>query len=157
MKQIVFARIDDRLIHGQVMTALLKQCDSNEVVIIDKALCKDTFVVMMMKSLIPSTISLKVFNDADAASYLKEDGKGEKILILVKTPQAVLTLMNNGITLEYLNIGGMGMKAGRSKLYKNIAASDEEREVFRELLNRELVMKVQVVPTEKAEDLGKYL
>ncbi|EFP60695.1 PTS mannose/fructose/sorbose transporter subunit IIB [Erysipelotrichaceae bacterium AF15-26LB] len=157
MKQIVFARIDDRLIHGQVMTAWLKQCDANEVVIIDNELCKDTFVVMMMKSLIPSTISLKVFNDADAASYLKVDGKGEKILILVKTPQAVLTLMNNGITLEYLNIGGMGMKAGRSKLYKNIAASDEEREVFRELLNRELVMKVQVVPTEKAEDLGKYL
>ncbi|MCR0205114.1 PTS sugar transporter subunit IIB [[Clostridium] innocuum] len=157
MKQIVFARIDDRLIHGQVMTAWLKQCDANEVVIIDNELCKDTFVVMMMKSLIPSTISLKVFNDADAASYLKEDGKGEKILILVKTPQAVLTLMNNGITLEYLNIGGMGMKAGRSKLYKNIAASDEERGVFRELLNRELVMKVQVVPTEKAEDLGKYL
>ena len=157
MKQIVFARIDDRLIHGQVMTAWLKLCDANEVVIIDNELCKDTFVVMMMKSLIPSTISLKVFNDADAASYLKVDGKGEKILILVKTPQAVLTLMNNGITLEYLNIGGMGMKAGRSKLYKNIAASDEEREVFRELLNRELVMKVQVVPTEKAEDLGKYL
>lgn len=157
MKQIVYARIDDRLIHGQVMTAWLKQCDANEVVIIDNELCKDTFVVMMMKSLIPSTITLKVFNDADAASYLKEDGKGEKILILVKTPQAVLTLMNNGITLEYLNIGGMGMKAGRSKLYKNIAASDEEREVFRELLNRELVMKVQVVPTEKAEDLGKYL
>lgn len=157
MKQIVFARIDDRLIHGQVMTAWLKQCDANEVVIIDNELCKDTFVVMMMKSLIPSTISLKVFNDADAASYLKEDGKGEKILILVKTPQAVLMLMNNGITLEYLNIGGMGMKAGRRKLYKNIAASDEERGVFRELLNRELVMKVQVVPTEKAEDLGKYL
>ena len=75
MKQIVFARIDDRLIHGQVMTAWLKQCDANEVVIIDNELCKDTFVVMMMKSLIPSTISLKVFNDTDAAAYLKEDGE----------------------------------------------------------------------------------
>ena len=29
MKQIVFARIDDRLIHGQVMTVWLKQCDAN--------------------------------------------------------------------------------------------------------------------------------
>ena len=61
------------------------------------------------------------------------------------------------VKLEYLNVGGMGMKAGRSKLYKNIAASDEEREVFRELRQMELMMKVQVVPTEKAEDLGKYL
>lgn len=41
MKQIVFARIDDRLIHGQVMTAWLKQCDANEVVIIDNELCKE--------------------------------------------------------------------------------------------------------------------
>ena len=66
-------------------------------------------------------------------------------------------MLNNGVKLEYLNVGGMGMKAGRSKLYKNIAASDEEREVFRELRKMELMMKVQVVPTEKAEDLGKYL
>ena len=156
MKNIVFARIDDRLIHGQVMTAWLKQCDANEIVIIDNELCKDTFVVMMMKSLIPKTITLKVFDDIESVDYLKSEGK-EKILILVKTPYAILNLVKNGIKLPYLNIGGMGMKGGRTKLYKNIAASDEEREVFKELKKYNLEMKVQVVPTERAEDLEKYL
>lgn len=156
MKHIVFARIDDRLIHGQVMTAWLKQCDANEVVIIDNELCRDTFVVMMMKSLIPSTIGLKVLSDEEGAQYLKEDGK-EKILILVKAPAAILSLLDHDIVLDMLNIGGMGMKSGRTKLYKNIAASAQERDDFRMLLAKKLVMKVQVVPTEKAEDLSKYL
>lgn len=153
----MFARIDDRLIHGQVMTAWLKQCDANEIVIIDNELCKDTFVVMMMKSLIPSTISLHVWGNEDAVKYLKEETKGEKVLILVKTPNTILTLINSGVPLQVLNIGGMGMRGGRSKLYKNIAASAEEREVFKELMKKGLPMKVQVVPTEKAEDLSKYL
>ena len=102
-------------------------------------------------------MKLKGIDGGPHKRRIKEDGKGEKILILVKTPQVILTLLNNGVKLEYLNVGGMGMKAGRSKLYKNIAASDEEREVFRELRKMELMMKVQVVPTEKAEELGKYL
>ena len=41
MKHIVLCRIDDRLIHGQVVTAWVKQTEGNRIVIIDEALVKD--------------------------------------------------------------------------------------------------------------------
>lgn len=157
MKNVVFARIDDRLIHGQVMTAWIKQCDANEVVIVDDELSKDTFLVMMMKSLIPAEIGLKVFNEEDAQSYLVGDSGKEKILILVKAPKTILSLVENGVKLNYLNIGGMGMKSGRTKLFKNIAASDDEKIVFRQLVDKGLTVQIQVVPTEKPENVEKYL
>lgn len=157
MINVCLARIDDRLIHGQVMAAWIKQCDANEVVIVDDELSKDTFLVMMMKSLIPEEIGLKVFNEEDAQSYLVGDSGKEKILILVKAPKTILSLVENGVKLNYLNIGGMGMKSGRAKLFKNIAASDDEKIAFRQLVDKGLTVQIQVVPTEKPENVEKYL
>ena len=86
MKNIVWTRIDDRLIHGQVMTQWIQYTEANEVLIIDDGVAKDSFLQMVMKSSVPGKISLKVLSVKDAIGYLNEDGKNEKIIILVKTP-----------------------------------------------------------------------
>ena len=86
MKHIVWTRIDDRLIHGQVMTQWIQYTEANEVLIIDDGVAKDSFLQMVMKSSVPGKISLKVLSVKDAIGYLNEDGKHEKIIILVKTP-----------------------------------------------------------------------
>lgn len=49
MKNIVFTRIDDRLIHGQVMTAWIQYTQATEVVIVDNQVAKDSFSIMIMK------------------------------------------------------------------------------------------------------------
>ena len=54
MKNIVWTRIDDRLIHGQVMTQWIQHADANEVVIIDDGVAKDAFIQMIMKSSVPA-------------------------------------------------------------------------------------------------------
>ena len=43
MGEIVLARIDDRLIHGQVMTAWLQFTGGNHIVIVDDATAGDEF------------------------------------------------------------------------------------------------------------------
>ena len=62
MKHIVWTRIDDRLIHGQVMTQWIQYTEANEVLIIDDGVAKDSFLQMVMKSSVPGKISLKVLN-----------------------------------------------------------------------------------------------
>ena len=49
MKHIVLCRIDDRLIHGQVVTAWVKQTEGNRIVIIDEALVKDVFLQKILR------------------------------------------------------------------------------------------------------------
>ena len=49
MKHIVLCRIDDRLIHGQVVTAWVKQTEGNRIVIIDEALVKDVFLQKIIR------------------------------------------------------------------------------------------------------------
>lgn len=158
MKNIVFTRIDDRLIHGQVMTAWLNHHQANEIVIVDDELAKDEFTSMIMMSLIPEGITLKIESIDSASNYLQKEGHNEKIIILVKTPGVVENLIEKGVKINSLNVGGMGMKIGRAKLYKNITASEEEKNTFRKLIdNVGLQVFVQVVPQDKKEDLKKYL
>ena len=157
MKHIVWTRIDDRLIHGQVMTQWIQYTEAHEVLIIDDGVAKDSFLQMVMKSSVPGKISLKVLSVKDAIGYLNEDGKHEKIIILVKTPVVLDELSDAGVRLKSINVGGIGAKAGRKPMFKNISVSEEEKEAFRNLLNKGINVFLRVIVTEPEEDIAKYL
>ena len=57
---IVLARIDDRLIHGQVMTSWLNYTGAGKIVVIDDATAKDSFLSMIIKTLVPANIKTEV-------------------------------------------------------------------------------------------------
>lgn len=157
MKNIVWTRIDDRLVHGQVMTQWVQYTKANEVLIVDDAVAEDSFLQMVMKASMPSSIALKVQNEKQAVNYLTETSKDEKIILLVKTPTTLDRLTDAGVELLTVNVGGIGSKAGRKKLYKNIAASEEERQAFRNLLQKGIDVFFQVIITESREDVKDYL
>ena len=72
MKNIVYARVDDRLVHGQVMTAWVLHTKASKVIIVDDKAAKDSFMKMIMKSAMPSSLELEVLSVSSAISYLKK-------------------------------------------------------------------------------------
>lgn len=158
MRNIVLTRIDDRLIHGQVVTAWVKQTNANLIIIADEALTRDVFMQKVLRSAAPAGIALKVLTPADTAAYLQEDAPpSEKVMLLVKVPQALEALIDAGVRLEVVVLGGMGGKAGRMKLSKNVSASPEEVECLKRLEEKGSVVQFQLVPDEKPVPLAKLL
>lgn len=157
MKNIVWTRIDDRLIHGQVMTQWIQNASASEVVIVDDGVAKDPFIQMIMKSSVPATINLQVFNTTDAIDYLKGDDNGKRVFILVKTPGVLVELVNNGVKIDSINVGGIGAKAGRTSLYKNISASPQEKKDLRTLIDKGIKVFFRVVQSDSEEDVAKYV
>lgn len=158
MRNIALTRIDDRLIHGQVVTAWVKQTDANLILIVDEPLTQDVFMQKVLRSAAPSGITVRVLAPADAAAYLLEDAvPGEKIMLLVKLPQALEALIDIGVRLEVVILGGMGGKAGRMKLSKNVSASPEEVECLKRLVEKGSTVQFQLVPDEKPVPLAKLL
>ena len=68
MKNIVYARVDDRLVHGQVMTAWVLHTKASKVIIVDDKAAKDSFMKMIMKSAMPSSLELEVLSVSSAIS-----------------------------------------------------------------------------------------
>lgn len=158
MRNIVLTRIDDRLIHGQVVTAWVKQTNANYILIVDDPLTKDVFMQKVLRSAAPAGITVKVLGAADAAAFLLEDGTAsEKVMILVKVPGVLETLVDSGVKLPVIILGGMGSKTGRVKFNRNVSASPEEVECLKRLEAKGCAVQFQLVPDERPVLLSKML
>lgn len=152
MENILLARVDDRLIHGQVMTAWMKRCPANQIVVVDDRVAEDEFMISVLEMAAPRGVKVKVFGCEKAASLLRKGVKNPTIL-LAKTPISYKRLVDAGVMLDAVNIGGMGIGGKRTTVYKNIAADLEERQAIKELIAKGVDVKIQVIPSDKIVEI----
>lgn len=157
MGEIVLARIDDRLIHGQVMTAWLQYSGGNHIVIVDEETAEDDFLKSVISMAVPIGIKLNVFNDVEGAEFLKNMSDNDKVIILAKVPETFLKLIEAGVVLKKVIIGGMGANQDRSKFYKNISATDNERKTFKKIIASGTNVKIHIIPEQKSIDIVELL
>lgn len=158
MKQIVLTRIDDRLIHGQVMTSWLNYTSANKIMVIDDQTAGDPFMKTILKSAVPANIGLGLFTVERAAVRLKKGFQSDdKVIILVKYPKTILSLIEKGVHFENLNIGGMGAASGREKFYKNISATEEEKMILKKIINTGCKVEIQIIAEDGKVDVSKLL
>lgn len=157
VKNLVFTRIDDRLIHGQVCAAWLHAYSKVEhILVIDDKTRQDPFMQEMFSLLVPTGITIKICSIAEAVEILKK-GLPKPTMVIVKVPQTIKSLMDAGIDIDFVNIGGMGMSVGRKKFYQNIATSPEEDAILRELIGRGVRVEIQIIPAYKKVDVAALL
>jgi len=159
MKNIIFARVDDRLIHGEVVTEWLPVTASNHIVVVDDAIANDSFTKRLIQLIAPKHTTIHVFSIQEAIEYLSgEFLENERIMILMKSPTTMLALCKGRIEIKQLNIGGMGLFEGRKLFYKNIACSDEEIASIKELIMfYKVTVYYQLVPEQQFVDLSSKL
>lgn len=158
MLNIVLTRIDDRLIHGQVMTAWVKSTQGNRIIIVDDAVAKDQFLQKVMRMAAPPGIKVEVHDVEKGAEVLKEDPKdSERVIVLVKYPHTIEKLVDKGVKIEEFIVGGMGAAPGRKKFYRNISVSEEEKDIFSRLINKGVKIDIRIVPDDKPIEISKML
>jgi mannose/fructose/N-acetylgalactosamine-specific phosphotransferase system component IIB len=158
MRNLVLARIDDRLIHGQIVTAWCRTTNASCILIADDALVKDSFTQRLLKAAAPPDIVVTILSVADAGAYLKEQpDANERIMLLTKAPEAMERLADDGITFKMIVLGGMGMKPGRNRFNKNVSASPEEVACMKRLVERGIDMQYQLVPRELPVNIKKNI
>ena len=75
---IVLGRVDDRLVHGQILEGWLPSTRAEELLIANDALAQDELQKMIMESAIPYSVSLIVDSVEKIASILLDDRFGER-------------------------------------------------------------------------------
>ncbi|MEG0034861.1 MAG: PTS sugar transporter subunit IIB [Bacilli bacterium] len=147
---INFLRIDDRLIHGQVVVAWIKNFSSKRVLIVDDLVAKDDFLLGVMRMVAPSGIELVVKSREGIENTIKKyEEDSINTIILVKTPMVAQYLFDHGLTIKLLNVGGMGYTSKRKQLYQNVSASEEEIEVLKNLEDRGINVYFQTTPGDR--------
>lgn len=91
MRNVVLARIDERLLHGQVCTKWMQATHANVIVLADDDLVNDKFTCKIFMGMKPAGTELQIFTVDQAIEYLKEDSpENEKVMLLTKCAQSFL-------------------------------------------------------------------
>ena len=83
----------------------------------------------------PDEITIGIFNRDDAVEFMKQ-GLEAPTILLVKGPEILNYMVDHGIEIDEIDVGGMGAKEGRSVLYKNISTNPEENKNFLDLIQK---------------------
>lgn len=149
-----FLRIDDRLIHGQIVTTWMKEVDTNVIIISNDVLAKDEFTSRMITLAAPPNTKVEVKNIKETVSILAGNKyANDRVMILTKTVEDVYDLYQNGLKFDYVNVGGMGAKANTKVIYRNISVTDKQMELLKELKEKGVEIEFKIVPNEKGMKL----
>ena len=127
-------RVDDRLIHGQVVTIWLKALGAKRIVIVDDRTARDEFLREVIELAAPPGVPTEIHEiDPGIERVRALASDSEPIFVLMRSPVTAVRLREAGIEFPVLNVGGIGAGPGRKPLYRNISASPEELDAMRRL------------------------
>lgn len=155
MGQVVLIRVDDRLIHGQVMTKWSKGMKTNALFVVDNATAKDPFMKdIYMMSTANSGMTIKVFSTDEVVEYWnKTNFENYNAILLVKTIAAAKEVIEKGLPVTKLNLGGIAKSKDSKFVLPNVAVKPEDFEVLKEIEAKGIEVFFQIVPDTKSVGL----
>jgi D-glucosaminate-specific PTS system IIB component len=143
-------RIDDRLIHGQVVAGWLRALGARRIVIVDDATARDDFLREVLTLAAPQGVPVEVLGLADgAARCLELASTPEPVIVLARSPRTIVSLRQAGVPIEVVDLGGMGAGPGRRRLHKTISVGPDDLASLRELEEMGTRVEIQIVADDR--------
>ncbi len=151
-------RIDDRLIHGQVVLGWAKYLESRSIVLCDDAVAQNEWERELYLSCIPSDLEALIMNIPETSKYLN-DGiiNPDRTIVLVKSPGVILLLAEQGFLPAKINVGGIHFAEDRRRYLSYLFLTDAEVEELKILSEKGCRITCQDVPTGRIYTLEEIL
>ena len=151
-------RVDDRLIHGQVVVGWGQPLDIRFIVLVDDVVAASDWEQELYRMGVPPEMDV-IFESVDGAiahlaSYDQRPGAG---IVLTADVGAMRRLVDGAETIKKVNIGGIHHRAGRDAKLRYVFLSVEESAALRALANRGVTVTAQDVPATTPVPLEQVL
>jgi len=155
---MVLVRIDDRLIHGQVVENWMKFLKINHVVVVNDFVASDRMQKTLFSMAVPDHAKISILTITQAKeAILNGQFEGDKAMLLLVSPQDVLNLINKGVEIEEVNVGGMHYSPEKKQILKAISVSKEDVRAFQELDKLGVRLEARMVPDDEKIDIMKII
>ena len=135
MGKVVLARVDARLIHGQVMTGLSKSAGATAIFVADDSSAHDPFTKNIILGAGSRTgLKVRVLKEEGAVRYWNDRQYDEyRVILLTKSIEAMVGIIKGGVPIKELNLGGIPQKPGLTSIIKEVAINKEQLLLLQEL------------------------
>lgn len=153
---ISLLRIDDRLIHGQVATSWAKAVKCEAIFAISDEVAEDALRRELLLQIAPAHLKAYVIPVEKAIKvYHNPKYAGKNILWLVTKPADVVRLVEGGVKIDKVNVGGMTYKDGNKQLSDAVTVGKADVEAFKKLLDLGIDLSMQKVASNPRVELTR--
>ncbi len=150
-------RIDDRLIHGQVVVGWGQPLHVGFIVLVDDVVRASPLEQELYRMGVPSHVEVIFASVAEAVARLPEWEADPRPGIVIAGDIATLAaLTENCHRVTRINVGGLHARPGRSERLRFVYLSDAEAEQLKRLAARGIEVTAQDVPTARPVPLAEF-
>ena len=154
----VLARIDTRLLHGQVATTWTKSTNPDRIIVVSDNVAHDELRKNMIIQAAPPGVKAHVVPIDKMISVAKDPRFGAtKALLLFETPQDALKAIQGGVDIKTLNVGSMAHSQGKVAVTKALAFDKDDVKTMREIEKLGVKFDVRKVPADSPENMDAIL
>ncbi|MGL5899399.1 MAG: PTS system mannose/fructose/N-acetylgalactosamine-transporter subunit IIB [Lactobacillaceae bacterium] len=155
---IAMARIDNRLLHGIIVTQWAPISHAHRVMVIDDQVANDDIAKASMWLARPTGMAISIISQATALSHFTQGQYDrEAVFLIAKEPEIFLNLSNQGVKIPKITIGSTNFKDHATKLAPRVFATNQNLTTYHQLLALGIKIEIQFVPADKPIDLKDKL
>ena len=157
--EYVLARIDSRLLHGQVATAWTKTVKPTRIIVVSDHVAKDELRKKLIQQAAPPGVKAHTVPISQMIKLAKDDKHfgGQRALLLFENPEDLLRAVEGGVPIKTVNVGSMAHSPGKVQPNKVLAFSQEDIDAFNKLKKAGLDFDVRKVPNDSKGNMEEIL
>ena len=157
--KLAMARVDDRLIHGQVVVACREATGARRLILANDEAASDAMQQRLYRAAVPPPAELEIHGLDGAARRLRElDEAGDEVptLLVVESPQDMLHLVEEDAPISSVTLGGLHHHPGSRERWPGFYLDDEQEEAVRQLSERGIEVIAQTIPGAPSTDAAGW-
>ncbi|MEN6469025.1 MAG: PTS sugar transporter subunit IIB [Smithella sp.] len=156
---IALVRVDNRLVHGQILEAWVPFIEAKCIMVVDDNSAGDFFCETVIRMAVPSEIEVNICSVGDfAANYVYAHGSGKKTIVLFGNIADALKAYQAGFHFEKLNIGNIHHEDYKVCCAPSVFLCETEiQDVLKLLEDNGVAVELKRVPREKAVNIKDAL
>ncbi|MDB4875952.1 MAG: system sorbose subfamily component [Gemmatimonadetes bacterium] len=143
---LVLYRIDDRLIHGQVVVGWGQPLDIGFIVLVDDMVAASEWEQDLYRMGVPPEMEVYFHSATDAIAALPKYRADSRKGILLTGDIATMRRLVDGAAVNAVNVGGIHSRAGRIQRMRYVFLTPQEEQELRDLAARGATVTAQDVP-----------
>ena len=150
--KIAFARIDTRLLHGQVATTVTKMVNPDRIIVCSDAVAHDDLRKSMIEQAAPPGVKVHVVPISKIIEVSKDVRFGDtKAMLLFETPQDLLRALEGGVDIKEVNLGSMAHSQGKVVVTNAVAMDQADVDCIEKIASMGVKFDVRKVPADNPE------
>ena len=156
--EIVHARVDERLIHGQVAMVWTNTVGATRILVANDEALKDEMVLSGLKMAKPAGVNLSITTVERAAKRLKENAyPGERVFVITKNIADMAKLIREGVEIGRVNVGNVAKREGSKNIKKSVNLTEQDIADIHEMIDAGHEVAAQMIPNESDQSILNYL